>query len=132
MVNGMTDQAFFLRVACVLGAVGVAAGAFGAHGLKARLSADMLEIFEVGVRYQMYHALAMLAVSAAAAVWASPWAARACWAWLAGVAVFSGSLYVLATTGLRWLGMITPIGGVAFIAGWVMLFMAGSSLLTKP
>jgi uncharacterized membrane protein YgdD (TMEM256/DUF423 family) len=105
-------------------AVGVAAGAFGAHGLKARLTPDLLAIFETGVRYHLYHALALLAVGWAASRWASPWINASGWFFGAGILLFSGSLYVLALTGVRWLGAITPLGGVAFILGWVSLAMA--------
>lgn len=90
------------------------AGAFAAHGLKARLSADMLSVFETGARYQMYHALAM----ALAALIPSP---RAAIGFLAGIILFSGSLYLLALTGIAVLGAITPIGGLCFIAGWALL-----------
>lgn len=120
-------QVFFLRVACALGGSSVALGAFAAHGLKNRLAQDLLQVFEVGVRYQFYHALAMLALAASLGpLWASRWTVAACWAWLAGVLLFSGSLYALAVTGTRWLGAITPVGGVAFILGWIFaLFAAG-------
>ncbi len=101
--------------------LGVALGAFGAHGLKARVSADLLAVFETGVRYQMYHALAMLAVGWAATRWSSSWIPAAGWCFLAGTLIFSGSLYVLVLSGQRWLGAVTPIGGVAFIAGWALL-----------
>lgn len=125
----MANQVFFLRAAAVLGALAVALGAFGAHALKARLPEDLLAIFEVGVRYHFYHALALLAVAAGAGnLWASRWTGAACWAWLVGIAVFSGSLYLLSATGLRWLGAITPIGGVAFILGWIFLAIAAGVL----
>jgi len=122
----------FLRIAAALGLSGVALGAFGAHGLKNRLEADLLEIFEVGVRYQMYHAVALLALSLApAALWTSRWTPVAGWAWVVGVTIFSGSLYLLAISGVRWLGAITPIGGVALLVGWAMLFAAAGSLAAK-
>jgi len=125
----MAGQVAFLRMGALLGALAVALGAFGAHGLKERLSADLLEIYEVGVRYHFYHALAMLAVAAGAGeLWASKRTVAACWAWLAGIVIFSGSLYLLAFTGARWLGAITPIGGVALILGWGLLVAAAGQL----
>jgi len=108
--------------------VAVAAGAFGAHALRARLSPDLLAVFETGARYQMYHALALLAVAWLAA--ARPGANSVVWAgglFLLGTVVFSGSLYTLALTGQRWLGAITPLGGVAFLAGWACLAWAALS-----
>ena len=119
---------FWLSVSGVLGALAVGLGAFGAHGLKERITPDMLTIYEVGVRYHVYHALAILAVSPAVGLQPdSPWLRRACGAWCAGIIIFSGSLYALAISGEKWLGAITPIGGVAFIAGWCMLVAAGRS-----
>ena len=116
----------WLLVAGALGALGVVLGAFGAHGLKERLPADLLATFEVGVRYHMYHALALLAVALAMRGQAhNRWLNRACWAWVIGIAIFSGSLYALALSNMRWLGAITPIGGVAFIVGWSFLIVAG-------
>lgn len=116
------------RLFCGLGALcgffAVALGAFGAHGLRERLSPDMLAVFEVGVRYQMYHALALLAVSFALARWPSAALTAAGWSFVAGILVFSGSLYVLVLSGVRWLGAITPFGGVAFLVGWGCLAWA--------
>ena len=109
----------WFQVAAVLCGLAVGLGAFGAHGLKERLSPEMLVIFEVGVRYQFYHGLALLGLCAGGeGLWQGNWAKRAAIAWLVGVLVFSGSLYLLALTGLRWLGAITPLGGVAFLVGW--------------
>jgi uncharacterized membrane protein YgdD (TMEM256/DUF423 family) len=102
----------------------VAAGAFGAHALRARLSPDLLAAFETGARYQMYHALGLLAVAWAVARWPGAAAQLAGWLFVAGTLLFSGSLYVLALTGIRWLGAITPLGGVAFLAGWICLALA--------
>lgn len=114
-----THAILAFRIACICCGTAVALGAFAAHGLKEHLTPDLLAIFEVGVRYQFYHGLALLALSMGPAVlWNSPWARRTSWAWLAGVVVFSGSLYLLAITGIRWLGAIAPIGGVAFLLGW--------------
>jgi uncharacterized membrane protein YgdD (TMEM256/DUF423 family) len=115
------DKTFFL-LASVFSGLAVALGAFGAHALNDRLSESLLNTFEIGVRYQFYHALALVAVVVAMNRW--PNAGLAIWAgWLfvAGIVIFSGSLYLLVLTGQRWLGAITPIGGVAFIAGWAIL-----------
>lgn len=118
------------RLFAILGAgsafVAVAAGAFGAHALRARLSPDLLAVFETGARYQMYHALGLLAVAWAVTRWPSPWPPRAGWLFLAGTVLFSGSLYALALSGIRWLGAITPLGGLAFLAGWLCLALAAS------
>ena len=118
------DKQFFI-IGSVAAGLAVALGAFGAHGLRAMLSPDMLANFETGVRYQMYHALGMLAVAFAATRWpGSTLPAIAGWLFVAGIVLFSGSLYAMALTGQRWLGAITPIGGVAFIAGWACLVAA--------
>ena len=114
----------FLLLAGILGFVGVALGAFGAHGLRSRLTPDMLSVFEIGVRYQMYHALALLAVAWACTKWPGTLAKASGWLFIAGIAVFSGSLYVLVLTGAKWLGAVTPIGGLALLAGWVCLAVA--------
>ncbi|HEX6589948.1 MAG TPA: DUF423 domain-containing protein [Longimicrobiales bacterium] len=116
----------FLALGALFGAVAVAAGAFGAHALEARLAADRLAIFETAARYQMYHALALVAVGLVVALvpHARGLATGAGWAFVAGTVVFCGSLYLLALGGPRWLGAITPIGGVCFIAGWVLLGLA--------
>lgn len=116
----------FLVVGALSAGVSVAAGAFGAHGLRARLTPDLLAIWETGARYQMYHALGLVAAAWAAsrgpaAQGAAAWAG---WAFVAGTLVFSGSLYLLALTGVRALGAVTPLGGVAFLAGWVALAVA--------
>jgi uncharacterized membrane protein YgdD (TMEM256/DUF423 family) len=112
----------FLLVGAVLGFLGVSLGAFGAHALKSRLTADMLAVFETGVRYQMYHVFAILIVAAAIGHLGN---ARllvfAGWCFTAGVVLFSGSLYALALTGTSALGAITPFGGLLFLAGWVFL-----------
>jgi len=99
----------------------VVAGAFGAHFLKERLQGDLLDIFEVGVRYQMYHAVGLLTVSWAITRWPEIGFNGAGWSFIAGTVIFSGSLYVLSLTGIRWLGAIAPFGGVAFVAGWLLL-----------
>lgn len=104
--------------------IGVAAGAFGAHGLRSRLPADLLAVFEVAVRYQMYHALALLLLGVGADRLAVGPARIAGIAFTLGILIFSGSLYALALSGVRWLGAITPLGGVAFLVGWVALILA--------
>lgn len=109
-------------------ALGVASGAFGAHGLKARLSSDLLAIWETAARYHVYHALGLLAVGAARSF--SPLQAKLIdtsgWLMVAGLVLFSGSLYVLALSGVKWLGAITPLGGAAWIAAWCCLAFAMS------
>jgi uncharacterized membrane protein YgdD (TMEM256/DUF423 family) len=111
----------FWMLGCLFGLLAVGAGAFGAHGLRDRLTPEYLAIFETAVRYQMYHALALLAVAWAGTNWPSGSAVAAGWLFTAGIVIFSGSLYILTLTGTRWLGAITPIGGVALIAGWAAL-----------
>ncbi len=115
----------FWSAGCFFAFVAVAAGAFGAHALREQLPQSLLAIFETGVRYQMYHALALLLTARAAAHWPGRLTTLAGWMFLAGIVIFSGSLYVLATTGILWLGAVTPLGGVAFLTGWILLGMAG-------
>ena len=104
--------------------LGVVFGAFGAHGLRSILTPEMLETFEVAVRYQMYHSLGLLAAAWAASQWQNHLTTASGWCFLAGILIFSGSLYILSLTGVRWLGAITPIGGLAFIVGWGCLTVA--------
>lgn len=99
----------------------VAAGAFGAHALRARLSPDLLAVFETGARYQMYHALGILMVAWAVTRWPGVPVRAAGWLFIAGTVLFSGSLYLLALTGARWLGAVTPLGGLLFLGGWLGL-----------
>ncbi|MDE2824771.1 MAG: DUF423 domain-containing protein [Gemmatimonadota bacterium] len=101
--------------------LGVVAGAFGGHGLKDRISPEMLEIFETAVRYQMYHAFGLFFVAWAVSRWPDAVPSAAGWSFIAGTVLFSGSLYVLSLAGIRWLGAVTPLGGVAFIVGWILL-----------
>ncbi len=115
----------FWVLGCVFALLAVAAGAFGAHALRGRLTPDLLAVFETGVRYHMYHALGLLAVAWVLGRWPGSAATAAGWLFVAGILVFSGSLYLLALTGQRWLGAITPIGGLAFMAGWVVLAWVG-------
>ena len=106
-----------IRAAAVMGALGVALGAFGAHGLEQVVTdPHLLEVWDTGARYHLIHAVAMLAIADRPGV--SPNTSRL---WMAGTALFSGSLYTMAVTDLRWLGAITPLGGVCFIAGWLLL-----------
>jgi len=110
------------RVFFVIGAlsafIGVATGAFGAHGLKSRISAEMLAVFEVGVRYQMYHAFALITAAWIQGKWPSSIVIAGGWLFVIGTILFSGSLYLLSVGGVRWIGAITPLGGLAFLAGW--------------
>ena len=117
------DRLFF-GLGCASGFVAVALGAFGAHALRGRLVPDMLAAFEVGVRYQMYHALALLGVGAVAGRWGGGAVVAGGWLFVAGTVLFSGSLYLLAFTGQRWLGAVTPFGGAAFVVGWASLAWA--------
>ncbi len=116
---------YFGVIGALSGLIAVACGAFGAHALRARLSPDALQVWETAARYQMYHALALFV-----AAWMvtqdqpSIWAVRAGWCFVIGTVLFSGSLYALAWTGVRGLGAVTPLGGVALLAGWSMLALA--------
>jgi len=112
----------FLVLAGLNGFIAVSLGAFAAHGLKSMLGPDLLATFQTGVQYQMYHSLALLAVGILVLQFPAQTGLRiAGFLFLAGIIIFSGSLYVLALSGIRWLGAITPIGGVAFLAGWALL-----------
>jgi len=114
------ERLFFLLGSLSAG-LAVALGAFGAHALKARLSPEMLAVYEVGVRYQLAHALALLAVAWACTRWPGAAVSAGGWLFVAGTLLFSGSLYALALTGVRGLGAITPFGGAAWIVGWACL-----------
>ncbi|MCC6429734.1 MAG: DUF423 domain-containing protein [Gemmatimonadaceae bacterium] len=118
----------FLMIGALSGAISVAAGAFGAHALREKVEPRLLEVFETAARYQMYHALALIAVGLVAARWSSGLTTSAGWLFVAGPVFFSGSLYAMTFTGVRALGAITPIGGVCFIAGWVCLALAAAKL----
>ena len=118
----------FLLIGAVAGFTGVTLGAFGAHALRGRLSPEMLVVFETGVRYQMYHALAIIATGLIAARMGGWLIVAAGWLFTAGIVLFSGSLYLLAFTGVTLLGAITPIGGVAFLLGWACLAMAAAAI----
>jgi uncharacterized membrane protein YgdD (TMEM256/DUF423 family) len=117
------DRLFF-ALGSLSAFLGVALGAFAAHALKGRLEAELFAAFEVGVRYQMYHALALLAVGWAQTHWPGPVLTAAGWLFVAGTVLFSGTLYALSLSGVRWLGAITPMGGLAFLAGWLCLAWA--------
>lgn len=117
----------FLLLGALSGFLAVAAGAFGAHALRAVLTPDLLAAFEAGARYQMYHALALVLVAVVSA--SAPQrriVAAAGWCFVVGTLLFSGSLYLLALTGLRWWGAVTPLGGIFFLIGWACL--AGAAL----
>ncbi len=115
---------FWLGAGAVSAALAVAAGAFGAHALRARLDPGALAVFETGARYQMYHALALLAVAWLAERGGGGVARTAGWCFLGGTVLFSGSLYLLAVSGMGWLGAVTPLGGGLFLAGWLALAWA--------
>ena len=118
---------FFLGAGSLLAGVAVVLGAFGAHTLETRVTPERLGVFETGVRYQMYHALALLVLAWVTQQWPSWQVTGAGYLFLGGIVIFSGSLYVLVLTDTPWLGAITPIGGLSFIAGWVLLFWAAVS-----
>ncbi len=112
----------FITIGALSGFLAVALGAFGAHSLRDRLSADMLQVFQTGVTYQMYHALALIGVGILLgrfSVDGSAWLTASGWLFIAGSVLFSGSLYALSLSGVTWLGAITPLGGVAFLLGWL-------------
>lgn len=119
----------FLLLAAIFGGLSVAGGAFAAHALKEKLTERAIDIFETGARYQMYHALALLAVALLLTRLETPSSTlvAAGFSFIAGVVIFSGSLYALSLTGIKWLGAITPLGGVAFIIGWGCLAVAAFS-----
>jgi uncharacterized membrane protein YgdD (TMEM256/DUF423 family) len=120
----MTPDRLFSAIGSFSALIAVAAGAFGAHGLRSRITPDLLAVFEVAVRYQMFHALALLACAWACPKWPGTLVTTAGWLFVAGTVVFSGSLYVLSLTGVRWLGAITPVGGLALLGGWLCLGIA--------
>jgi uncharacterized membrane protein YgdD (TMEM256/DUF423 family) len=111
----------FFTLGALSAFLAVAAGAFGAHGLKARLSADLLNTFEIAARYHFCHSLALCVTAWACTRWPNAVTSAAGWLFVIGSIIFSGSLYALALTGWRWLGAITPFGGLAFLVGWICL-----------
>ncbi|MDH3251590.1 MAG: DUF423 domain-containing protein [Ignavibacteria bacterium] len=118
----------FVALAGITGGLAVVLGAFGAHGLKEHLTPEMLSVFETAVRYQVYHALAMFAVALLADRTSAHSTRRlfhaSGWSFFVGIVIFCGSLYALSLTGQKWVGAITPLGGVALIAGWIFLIWA--------
>lgn len=112
---------WLVGIGCISAGVGVGAGAFGAHMLKTILEPPMLAVYDTGTRYQMYHAFGMVLSGLAVTVWRDAGAAKAGWLFLAGTLLFSGSLYGVSLLGIRWLGAVTPVGGVLFILGWCIL-----------
>lgn len=112
---------WILRLGAALMALAVALGAFGAHGLKSRVGEDLLAIWQTGVTYHAWHALGLLIVGVLMQAQVTARTPIAAWLFLVGIVVFSGSLYLMTLTGARWLGAITPIGGLSFIAGWLAL-----------
>lgn len=114
----------FIAIASLSGFLGVGAGAFAAHGLKSRLAPEMLEIFKTGAQYQMYHALALFAAAWCVAHLGGRMPVAAGWLFIGGTVIFSGSLYILAISGVRGYGAITPFGGLMFLAGWLCLMVA--------
>ena len=119
----MTERQLVI-VGALMMLIGVGAGAFGAHGLKRVLSADMLAIWQTAVLYQLIHALGLLLIAALSSRIAGPLPGWSGLLMLAGIILFSGSLYILALSGVKWLGAITPLGGVAFIVAWALLMFA--------
>lgn len=118
-------QKLFLILGSIMMALGVMIGAFGAHGLKNILSEEMMEIFRTGVQYHFYHAIGLFIVGITAQY--LPNSSLLYWSGIlmvAGIIIFSGSLYLLSTMGLRWLGAITPVGGICFILSWLLLAIA--------
>jgi uncharacterized membrane protein YgdD (TMEM256/DUF423 family) len=120
----LNPERIFFAAGAILALLSVAAGAFAAHGLKSRLSPDMLATFELAARYQMYHALALIACAWAWTRWPGPAVMLAGTLFCAGIVLFSGSLYLLSLTGVRWLGAVTPLGGTAWLVGWAALAWA--------
>ena len=116
--------ATWFSAGAVMCGLGVLLGAFGAHGLRDRVTPEMLAVFETGVRYHLVHGLALLAVAWATTRWPNTWITASGWLFVAGIVIFSGSLYLLSITGVRWLGAITPIGGLCFVAGWLILALS--------
>ena len=129
---GLTCHRGLLLAAALAGFTGVVAGTFGAHGLKGRIADDLLANFHTGVQYHLVHAVALLGVAIIAGSRCSVLAVAAGWLMLAGIVVFSGSLYVMAITEQKWLGMITPVGGVSFIVAWALLAMTAWRMRTSP
>lgn len=118
---GEASSQRFLVIGAILAGVGVAAGAFGAHALKEILDAPMLQVFDTATRYLMYHAFGLCIVSWAIDRYPEQRLEKSGWFFILGILLFSGSLYVVSLAGIRWMGAVTPIGGLAFLVGWVLL-----------
>ena len=116
-----TRSFLFAALGALFAATSVAAGAFGAHALKTLLDPPMLAAFETAARYQMYHALGLFVVAWLCRETTNQWAAKSGWLFCAGILLFSGSLYIVALAGVKWMGALTPLGGVSFIAGWICI-----------
>lgn len=119
----MSTSRLFMILGSASAFLAVAAGAFGAHALRARLTPNLLTVFETGARYQMYHALALLVVAWAVDRWGGGMMVWSGWSFVVGTVLFSGSLYALALTGVRGFGAVTPLGGIAFLVGWLLLLV---------
>jgi uncharacterized membrane protein YgdD (TMEM256/DUF423 family) len=129
----MNSDRMFFSIGAALAGTAVAAGAFGAHALKGRVDTELLEVFSTGARYQMFHALALLALAWAVTRWPEAGLELGGWLLMAGTAIFSGSLYLMTFTGVRWLGAITPIGGLLLIGGWaVLVWRTARAGATRP
>lgn len=120
----MTTSRLILLSGAIFLSVAVVLGAFGAHGLKSKISPEMLEVYQTGVQYHFYHALGLLLIGVLTQQMSSGLLGWAALFLTLGIFLFSGSLYVLAISGIKWLGAITPLGGVSFIAGWILLAIA--------
>lgn len=114
----------FIMLGAFFAFVSVTAGAFGAHALRAILEPHQLAVYETAAKYQMYHALALIVVGSLAYQAPDAHLTRAAWFFCVGILLFSGSLYIVATLGIGWVGAITPIGGVAFLCGWALMILA--------
>jgi uncharacterized membrane protein YgdD (TMEM256/DUF423 family) len=125
-------ERLFYLYAGIFGFVGVALGAFAAHGLKWTLQPDLFAVFETAVRYQMYHVFALCVAAWGWARWPHKAFVAAGWLFVIGIVIFSGSLYLLALTGMRWLGAITPLGGLAFLTGWLCLVVGTARAPRQP
>jgi uncharacterized membrane protein YgdD (TMEM256/DUF423 family) len=121
------QQQLFWVIGSLFALLSIAAGAFGSHLLKSKLSSDYLNVFEVAIRYQMYHALALVVIALLMNISHSPWLDKAGWSFIIGVFLFSGSLYTLVLFNIKQLGMVTPFGGLSLILGWFFLILAGLS-----
>ncbi|MBD3610209.1 MAG: DUF423 domain-containing protein [Gammaproteobacteria bacterium] len=124
---------FFIPIAAALAFLGVALGAFGAHGLKGQISDNLMQAYQTGVFYHLVHALGLLVIGVLIFIDTKSNGSCRLLTWsgyslIAGILLFSGSLYLMALTGIRWLGIITPVGGIAMLAAWILLFLAGMKL----